>query len=304
MKGKQYIGVLFVAALIGAGLGAAAIGIAPPVTKATTSAPQTHITSTPAITSTVKPSAAAATTTAMTTATAMTTQAGAIAPTATGIATGTIGASVTGTVQTVKDSLVTIKTETGSLVNLTLSTSANVQISTPASLAAVTVGSTITVVGSQASGNMKATSIAISSISGQNLLPTMTAALPTGFPGLTSTQLLPTMTGTQTNQPGGTSTQTRAPQTNAQPPTGAVQPPGGSGTSGTVQAIEGNTITIMRPGGATLMIVVDSSTTYKKTTRATAADITNGCSLTAAGAQQSDGTFQASSLTINITEFP
>jgi hypothetical protein len=304
MKGKQYIGVLFVAALIGAGLGGAAIGIVPPVTKASTPTQPTQLTSTPAVTSTVKPSPTAATTTAVTSATAATTQAGAIAPSATGIATGLPGTSVTGTVQTVKGSLVTIKTEAGSLVNLTLGTTASVQINSPATLANVTVGSTITVAGSQTSDSVKATSIAIGSISGQNPLPTMTGVLPTGFPGLTSTQFLPTMTGARpTNQPGGASTQTRLPQTNAQPPAGPVQPPS-SGTSGTVQAIEGNTITIMTISGITLKIVVDSSTTYQKTTRATAADITTGCSLTAAGAQQSDGTFQVNSLTINIAEVP
>ncbi len=73
---------------------------------------------------------------------------------------------------------------------------------------------------------------------------------------------------------------------------------GFGGTAGTVQSVNGNTITITDASGQTHTITFDASTTITKSDTATAADITPGQNIVVRGSQATDGSTTARAITI------
>lgn len=81
------------------------------------------------------------------------------------------------------------------------------------------------------------------------------------------------------------------------PPTGAFFGRGGS--TGTVEKIEGNIVTVKTMSGNSVNIVTGSDTTFQKTDEGTLNDIEIGATITVSGETQEDGSIEANSIYIN-----
>lgn len=85
---------------------------------------------------------------------------------------------------------------------------------------------------------------------------------------------------------------------------GAVGQPGagftafGAGTSGTVQKVDGSTVTIDTGNGATLQVALSADTTIEKTAAGTSADLKAGTRVTVLGQRDASGVVQARAVVI------
>jgi hypothetical protein len=73
----------------------------------------------------------------------------------------------------------------------------------------------------------------------------------------------------------------------------------GAGATGTVQTINGNTLTVTTQNGSPVSVVLSANTTIEKLTQGTAGDITIGGNVTVAGPRNADGSIQAASVLFN-----
>ncbi|GEM_PF-6291871 len=105
-----------------------------------------------------------------------------------------------------------------------------------------------------------------------------------------------------TQAAGQASGQSGTTQSGGQP--GAAQSGGagllaaGGGTLGTVQKVEGNTITLAGRDGATTAVKVSDKTTIQKTVQGSLSDVVAGISITVLGSQQSDGSISAATVSL------
>jgi hypothetical protein len=283
MEARPFFRVLVIAALLGVGLGGAAFGVqrlvAPPTASGKTTV--TTIPVTQKATTGTKPSTSSSTNTAMATSTASAT-----ATTPFGTVSGG-RSTMSGTVSSAKDGLITLTKIGGGSVNVTTWTGTVFQKQGPGSLADLVAGLPVSVEGtSQSDGSIKATSITTGSA---NARGGSNQALPTGtaFP---SPSVLPP------GQGGGGFT--RAPGTNL-PETAT---PGSAGAiTGTIQSVTGNTIMLRTLGGTSVSVFVGPTTSIQKVSSASQTDITEGASLIVTGTMQGDGSLQATDITITTT---
>ena len=87
---------------------------------------------------------------------------------------------------------------------------------------------------------------------------------------------------------------------NAGPPAGRP----GDFTIGTVESIEGSTMTIATPDGRTITVVVPDGTSITSTVEVTLADIPVGSDVIVRGTEGDDGTLTADSVTEGTGRFP
>jgi hypothetical protein len=256
MKFKQYIWVLLAAAVIGAGLGGAGIGITQMVKNQSTKQTQQASQTKPSTISAVKP-----TTQFTGTTTTATTSSQAALPSGQGALPSGLG--TTGTVQTFDGSKLTLKTSNVNLISVTVGSNTRIQKTILVAVSDIVAGSNIVVSGNQQSdGSISASNISITTSSAQVTPP---ATLPSS--------LIPPATG--------------------------VFPSTGNSTAGTVQSVDSGIVNINARDGSSVKILIDSRTVIQKTIAGTQADILIGSSITVAGIQQSDGSWQANIITIN-----
>jgi hypothetical protein len=254
MKFKQYIWVLLAAAIIGAGLGGAGIGITHLVKNQDTKQTQQTLQTKSPTTSAVKP-------TTQFTGTTTTTSSQAALPSGQGALPSGLG--TTGTVQTFDGSKLTLKTSNVNLISVTVGSNTRIQKTILVAVSDIVAGSNIVVSGNQQSdGSISASNISITTSSAQVTPP---ATLPSS--------LIPPATG--------------------------VFPSTGNSTAGTVQSVDSGIVNINARDGSSVKILIDSRTVIQKTIAGTQADILIGSSITVAGIQQSDGSWQANIITIN-----
>lgn len=70
---------------------------------------------------------------------------------------------------------------------------------------------------------------------------------------------------------------------------------GGGGLTGTIEKVEGNTVTVNTTQG-TLLATIGDDTIIQKTVEVTSAELTEGTRVTVAGARAEDGTVQANTI--------
>jgi hypothetical protein len=73
---------------------------------------------------------------------------------------------------------------------------------------------------------------------------------------------------------------------------------GGSGTSGTVTLIKGSNLYVTDAGGNTVIVKTTAGSTVKKTVSGTVKSVHPGDTVTVTGAQNADGSYSASAITI------
>jgi hypothetical protein len=169
----------------------------------------------------------------------------------------------TGTVQTFDGSKLTLKTSSVNLISVTVGSNTRIQKTILVAVSDIVAGSNIVVSGNQQSdGSISASNISITTSSAQVTPP---ATLPSS--------LIPPATG--------------------------VFPSTGNSTAGTVQSVDSGIVNINARDGSSVKILIDSRTVIQKTIAGTQADILIGSSITVAGIQQSDGSWQANIITIN-----
>ena len=78
---------------------------------------------------------------------------------------------------------------------------------------------------------------------------------------------------------------------------------GRGGTVGTVQSVNGNTITITTPNGGTTTVTIGGSTTITQTDTGSISDITPGENIIVRGTSNSDGTTTADQVTVGNGSF-
>ncbi len=75
-------------------------------------------------------------------------------------------------------------------------------------------------------------------------------------------------------------------------------PSGSRGTMGTVESVEGSVVTLKAQGGTTVIVNVSDSTSIQKTVEGSLSDIATGNSITVSGNKNTDGSIDATSITI------
>ena len=288
METRRFTGVLIAALLVGGCLGGGAAGVKnvlsgnESTTELIKQAPNTLTASASMadITSTTTLS-----TTSPATALIISTSSAAASANPSSSISGSQGvASVSGSVQSVKGSVIAIKVSDGTLSTISTTGTTLIQKSFQASLADLKTGVSVTVGGSQqGDGSLLAESITINVSAGA--APTQAPISiangpPTGQTGVTPTQTPPL--------PGSTSP--RLP--------GTGSPSGGQGMAGTIQTIDGGTITLRLSNGITARVIVSASTAIKRVSPGALTDIAAGSNINITGMPQSDGSIRATIITI------
>ena len=80
------------------------------------------------------------------------------------------------------------------------------------------------------------------------------------------------------------------------PPAGTGTFIGRGGTIGTIEKIEGDTITVKTMNGSSIKVVTSSSTTFQKMVSGTLSDLRTGDTVTVSGETNDDGTVQATNV--------
>ncbi len=80
------------------------------------------------------------------------------------------------------------------------------------------------------------------------------------------------------------------------PPAGTGTFIGRGGTIGTIEKIEGDTITVKTINGSSVKVVTSSSTTFQKMVSGTISDLKTGDAITVSGETRDDGSVQASTV--------
>lgn len=175
------------------------------------------------------------------------------------------GGFTAGTVQTVAGNKVTLTSRTGATVTVNLTAGTAVTRMVQGSISDITAGMNLTVMGTtQSDGSVAATRITATA-SGAGAVIGQYGGGGSGFGG------------GQGNGTGG----------------GFARP-----TTGTAQSVSGNTITLAARDGSTVKVTVDSQTIIEKSVQGSAADIAVGESVIVVGSPQSDGSIDATSVTI------
>ncbi len=97
--------------------------------------------------------------------------------------------------------------------------------------------------------------------------------------------------GPTANGPGGFSANGGGPRFQ-----GGAGGPGGGLTAGTIESIDGDTITVKLEDGTTVKVTTDADTTVTETTDATVGDLATGDTVTVFGAKGADGSVAADSI--------
>jgi hypothetical protein len=100
--------------------------------------------------------------------------------------------------------------------------------------------------------------------------------------------------GTRPDGAGGTS---------GDAPTGGFGGAGGGFTSGTVTAVDGDTVTLELEDGSTVTVTTTDDTTVTTTTESSVSDLAEGDSLTVVGEADDDGNVAATSISEGATGF-
>jgi hypothetical protein len=191
---------------------------------------------------------------------------------------------VSGSVQSVKESVISLKQSDGTLLTISTIGTTLIQKSFQASLADLKTGVSVTVSGNQqGDGSLLAESITINVSAGT--APTQAPISIANGPPTGQTGVTPTQTP---SSPGSTSP--RLP--------GTGSPSGGQGTAGTIQTTDGSTITVRLSNGSTARVTVSASTTIKRVSTGALTDIAAGSNINATGVRQSDGSIRATIITI------
>jgi hypothetical protein len=91
---------------------------------------------------------------------------------------------------------------------------------------------------------------------------------------------------------------------NTVPPSGFTPPSGGGivigrGTTGTIEKIENNTISVKTADGSSVNVITSSSTTVQKMDTGSTNDLKPGDTISVSGETQEDGTIQAANILIS-----
>jgi hypothetical protein len=184
---------------------------------------------------------------------------------------GNFQPGTSGTVQVISGNTITINTRDNKTINVITSDSTTIRKTVSGQLSDITSGTSITVSGNtNTDGSILATSISI--------MPS--GAIPNRTQGNPSSGTLPPGT---INSP------------DIAPPSGVF---GGRGTSGTVQVITGNTITITTRDNKTVSVATSNTTSVQMMTTGQLSDIIIGVSITVSGEIQQDGSIKATSISI------
>jgi len=105
------------------------------------------------------------------------------------------------------------------------------------------------------------------------------------------------------SQAAGAGGMTRPDGATGDAPTGGFGGAGGGFTSGTVTAIDGDTVTLELDDGTTVTITTTDDTTVTTTDEASVSDLAEGDSLTVMGEADDDGNVAATSITEGATGF-
>jgi hypothetical protein len=73
----------------------------------------------------------------------------------------------------------------------------------------------------------------------------------------------------------------------------------GGGTIGTVQNVQGNTVTVTAQNGSAVTVMLSANTTIEKLTHGTVGDVAAGSNITVGGPRNTDGSIQAVTILLN-----
>jgi hypothetical protein len=190
---------------------------------------------------------------------------------------------ITGTVQQVDSTTITLTVQSGALTRATVSSSTTLIKNTTITAADIKVGDTVTVIGQAAPDG---------SVTAQQV--TDGAAAQAGGAGSFTRQ------GTGGSGQSGTGFTAGAGITRTTGITGAASGQAvTSAIAGTVQAIDSSTMTVTEQSGQMIKVALDASTRLRKTTAVAMTDITAGAQVTITGQAAADGSITATMVQIS-----